>query len=64
MSKWAKCPYEQIWCQMSTWNSNLLQKYSWVYHAHGTPGYTMSEIGPCSISKNSSYSQVIFYQYL
>ena len=43
-SKWAKSPYEQIWCQMSTWNSNLLQKYPWVYHAHGTPGCTMSEL--------------------
>ena len=44
MSKWAKCPYEQIWCQMSTWNFNLLQKYPWVYHAHGTSGCTMSEL--------------------
>ena len=44
MSKWAKFPYEQIWCQMSTWSSNLLQKYPWVYHAHGTPGCTMSEL--------------------
>ena len=44
MSKWAKCPYEQIWCQMSTRSSNLLRKYLWVYHAHGTPGCTMSEL--------------------
>ena len=44
MSKWAKFPYEQIWCQMSTWSSNLLQKYPRVYHAHGTPGCTMSEL--------------------
>ena len=36
MSKWAKFPYEQIWCQMSTWSSNLLQKYPWYKY----PWYT------------------------